>query len=79
MRETNERREWEAPAIIELSLPFRQAGYEVSKTLIDPASGLVDPGHIITHQVDFRDVSGAFDITERNPRYSCKVLLDFGA
>lgn len=40
--------------------------------------GLVDPGHIISHKVDFRDVSGAFDMAEKNPRYSCKVLLDFG-
>ena len=41
--------------------------------------GLVDPGQIISHKVDFRDVQGAFDIAERNPRYSCKVLLDFGS
>lgn len=40
--------------------------------------GLVDPGRIISHKVDFRDVNGAFDIAEKNPRYSCKVLLDFG-
>jgi L-gulonate 5-dehydrogenase len=39
---------------------------------------LVDPGRIISHKVDFRDVNGAFDIAEKNPRYSCKVLLDFG-
>ena len=49
-------------------------------TVIDwIARGLVDPGLIITHQVDFRDVNGAFDLAERNPRESCKVLLDFGA
>ncbi|WP_019938091.1 Zn-dependent oxidoreductase [Bordetella sp. FB-8] len=41
--------------------------------------GLVDPGRIISHKVDFRDVQGAFDLAERNPRLSCKVLLDFGA
>lgn len=47
-------------------------------TVIDwTTRGPVDPGHIITHRVDFRDVSDAFDITERNARYSCKVLLDF--
>ena len=40
--------------------------------------GLVQPQHIITHQVDFRNVQEAFDLAERNPRYSCKVLLDFG-
>jgi uncharacterized repeat protein (TIGR01451 family)/MYXO-CTERM domain-containing protein len=39
------------PAIIELSLPFRQAGYEVSKTLVDPASGTVDPGQVITFNI----------------------------
>ena len=42
------------------------------------ARGLVDPGHIITHKVDFHDVASAFDIAERDPRESCKVLLDFG-
>ena len=41
--------------------------------------GLVDPGRIISHKVDFRDVKGAFDIAEKNPRYRCKVLLDFGS
>jgi L-gulonate 5-dehydrogenase len=40
--------------------------------------GLVDPELIITHRVDFRDVGRAFDLAERQPRYSCKVLLDFG-
>ena len=46
-------------------------------TVIDwIARGLVDPDRIITHRIDFRDVAGAFDIVERNPR-RCKVLLDF--
>jgi len=40
--------------------------------------GLVHPERIITHKVDFRDVAGAFDLAERHPRESCKVLLDFG-
>jgi L-gulonate 5-dehydrogenase len=39
----------------------------------------VPPERIITHKVDFREVDRAFDIAERQPRYSCKVLLDFGA
>ncbi len=40
--------------------------------------GLVNPGHIVTHQFDFRDVVAAFDLAERHPQQSCKVLLDFG-
>ncbi|WP_349605839.1 hypothetical protein [Cupriavidus sp. DF5525] len=40
--------------------------------------GLVNPGHIVTHQFDFRDVAAAFDLAERHPQQSCKVLLDFG-
>lgn len=40
--------------------------------------GLVDPGRIVTHQLDFRNVAGAFDLAENSPRECCKVLLDFG-
>jgi uncharacterized repeat protein (TIGR01451 family) len=36
------------PAIVSLSLPFRVAGYEVTKTLIDPPGGPVDTGQVIT-------------------------------
>jgi L-gulonate 5-dehydrogenase len=64
----------------ELTLYASRLNCAMFPTVIDWITrGLVDPGHIITHQVDFRDVSGAFDIAERNPRESCKVLLDFGA
>lgn len=64
----------------ELTLYASRLNCAMFPTVIDwIARGLVDPGHIITHQVDFRDVNGAFDIAERNPRESCKVLLDFGA
>ena len=62
----------------ELTLYASRLNCAMFPTVIDwIARGLVDPGHIITHQVDFRDVTGAFDIAERNPRESCKVLLDF--
>lgn len=49
-------------------------------TVIDWISReLVDPGLIVTHKVDFRKVDEAFDLAEKQPRYSCKVLLDFGS
>jgi len=63
----------------ELTLYASRLNCAMFPTVIDwIARGLVDPGHIITHKVDFHDVAGAFDIAERNPRESCKVLLDFG-
>jgi L-gulonate 5-dehydrogenase len=63
----------------ELSLHASRLNCAMFPTVIDWIQrGLVDPGRIISHKVDFRDVAGAFDIAERNPRYSCKVLLDFG-
>lgn len=63
----------------ELTLYASRLNCAMFPTVIDwIARGLVDPGLIITHQVDFRDVNGAFDLAERNPRESCKVLLDFG-
>jgi L-gulonate 5-dehydrogenase len=64
----------------ELTLYASRLNCAMFPTVIDWIQrGLVDPGRIITHQVDFRDVNGAFEIAERNPRQSCKVLLDFGA
>jgi L-gulonate 5-dehydrogenase len=64
----------------ELTLCASRLNCAMFPTVIDwIARGLVDPGQIITHQVDFRDVSSAFELAERNPRLSCKVLLDFGA
>lgn len=63
----------------ELTLCASRLNCAMFPTVIDWITrGLVDPGRIITHQVDFKDVAGAFDIAERNPRQSCKVLLDFG-
>jgi L-gulonate 5-dehydrogenase len=62
----------------ELTLYASRLNCAMFPTVIDwIARGLVDPGRIITHKVDFHDVAGAFDIAERNPRESCKVLLDF--
>jgi len=63
----------------ELTLYASRLNCAMFPTVIDWITrGLVDPGHIVTHQVDFHDVAGAFDLAERNPRESCKVLLDFG-
>ena len=63
----------------ELSLHASRLNCAMFPTVIDWISrGLVQPEHIITHKVDFRDVRQAFDIAEKQPRYSCKVLLDFG-
>lgn len=63
----------------ELSLHASRLNCAMFPTVIDwIARGLVDPGRIITHKVDFHDVASAFEIAERNPRESCKVLLDFG-
>ena len=63
----------------ELTLYASRLNCAMFPTVIDWITrGLIDPGRIISHKVDFRDVAGAFDIAERNPRYSCKVLLDFG-
>jgi L-gulonate 5-dehydrogenase len=64
----------------ELSLHASRLNCAMFPTVIDWISrGLVNPGHIVTHQVDFRDVKGAFELAEHRPRESCKVLLDFGA
>jgi len=41
------------------------------------ARGLIQPEHIVTHKVGFRDVARAFEMAERNPAESCKILLDF--
>ena len=39
------------PAVVELSPPFWKVGYEINKTLVDPPSGPVDPGQVITFNV----------------------------
>jgi L-gulonate 5-dehydrogenase len=63
----------------ELTLYASRLNCAMFPTVIDWISRcLVDPGHIVTHAVDFREVTSAFGIAERNPRESCKVLLDFG-
>ncbi|KVM62531.1 hypothetical protein WJ58_02870 [Burkholderia ubonensis] len=46
-------------------------------TLIFVGRGLIQPEHIVTHKVGFRDVARAFEMAERNPAESCKILLDF--
>ena len=43
------------------------------------AKGLVRPDRIITHRIDFRDVTNAFAVVEGNPKDACKVLLEFSA
>ncbi|WP_157269525.1 Zn-dependent oxidoreductase [Azohydromonas aeria] len=64
----------------ELSLHASRLNCAMFPTVIDwIARGLVDPGHIVTHEVDFRDVAGAFALAQERPTQSCKVLLDFGA
>ena len=40
-------------------------------------SGLLQPEHIVTHKVDFREVERAFQMAEQQPAQSCKILLDF--
>jgi L-gulonate 5-dehydrogenase len=63
----------------ELTLYASRLNCAMFPTVIDWIDrGLVDPGHIVTHRVDFHDVAGAFDLAERHPRETCKVLLDFG-
>lgn len=63
----------------ELTLAASRLNCAMFPTVIDwIGKGLVQPERIITHTVDFRDVGSAFDIAEKQPRYSCKVLLDFG-
>jgi L-gulonate 5-dehydrogenase len=64
----------------ELTLYASRLNCAMFPTVIDwIARGLVDPGHIITHKIDFREVASAFNIAEFKPTESCKVLLDFGA
>jgi L-gulonate 5-dehydrogenase len=41
------------------------------------SKGLIHPERIITHRVDFHDVSKAFELIQNDPKSSCKVLLDF--
>jgi L-gulonate 5-dehydrogenase len=41
------------------------------------AKGLVHPERIITHRIDFRDVTDAFAVVEGSPKDACKVLLEF--
>ncbi len=63
----------------ELTLYASRLNCAMFPTVIDwIARGLVDPGHIVTHQVGLRDVAGAFDLAASQPRVSCKVLLDLG-
>ena len=64
----------------ELTLCASRLNCAMFPTVIDWLErGLVTPESIITHKVDFREVSSAFELAEHNPRETCKVLLDFGA
>ncbi|RAS02419.1 Zn-dependent oxidoreductase [Cupriavidus alkaliphilus] len=63
----------------ELTLYASRLNCAMFPTVIDwIMRGLVDPGRIVTHQVNVRDVAHAFDLAENQPRVSCKVLLDLG-
>lgn len=63
----------------ELTLYASRLNCEMFPTVIDWISrGLVDPGRIVTHRMNFRDVADAFELAERNPSESCKILLEFG-
>jgi L-gulonate 5-dehydrogenase len=64
----------------ELTLAASRLNCAMFPTVIDWISrGLVDPERIVTHKLSFREVDAAMEIAEKQPRYSCKVLLDFGA
>jgi L-gulonate 5-dehydrogenase len=64
----------------ELTLTASRLNCAMFPTVIDWITrGLVDPERIVTHKLDFRKVDEAFDLAEKQPRYSCKVLLDFGS
>lgn len=63
----------------ELTLSASRLNCAMFPTVIDWLErGLVTPESIITHKVDFHDVTNAFALAEHNPKDACKVLLDFG-
>ncbi|MBJ3816185.1 Zn-dependent oxidoreductase [Shimwellia pseudoproteus] len=41
------------------------------------ARGLIDPGKLITHKVDYQQVIQAIELFERDQQHCCKVLLTF--
>jgi hypothetical protein len=51
-------------AVVELTLPFRPAEYQITKTLVEPPGGTADPGQLIT-----------FDVTVRNTGEATIVVL----
>jgi L-gulonate 5-dehydrogenase len=62
----------------ELSLHASRLNCAMFPRVIEWVSkGLVHPERIITHRVDFHDVSKAFELIQNDPKSSCKVLLDF--
>lgn len=62
----------------ELSLHASRLNCAMFPRVIDWVSrGLIRPERIITHQIGFRDVVQAFELIQRDPQSSCKVLLDF--
>jgi uncharacterized repeat protein (TIGR01451 family) len=51
------------PAAVEVPVPNLPAGYQVTKTLVDPPSGLADPGQVVTFSVTISN-TGDVAITE---------------
>jgi uncharacterized repeat protein (TIGR01451 family) len=51
------------PAAVEVMVPVLPSGYEVSKSLIDPSSGVADPGQVITFNLTISN-TGTVAITE---------------
>jgi L-gulonate 5-dehydrogenase len=62
----------------ELTLSASRLNCAMFPQVIDWISrGLIEPEHIVTHKVDFRQVEQAFEQVELKPAESCKILLDF--
>ncbi len=62
----------------ELTLAASRLNCAMFQQVIDWISrGLIQPEHIVTHKVDFRQVAQAFELAEQRPAESCKILLDF--
>jgi uncharacterized repeat protein (TIGR01451 family) len=46
------------PASLDLSLPFREAGYQITKTLLDPPQDPISPGQVITFGLTITNTGG---------------------
>jgi uncharacterized repeat protein (TIGR01451 family) len=51
------------PAAVDVQVPVFPAGYQVTKTLVDPSDGQADPGQIITFNMTISN-TGSITITE---------------